>query len=68
MLRDSDVLSGWQEVADYLGVCTRTAQRYSKTGGLPVKYPAGRGKRPFASKAELDDWWMQREQKQEVVL
>jgi hypothetical protein len=50
-------LSGWKEIANYLGKGVRTVQRYERELGLPVRRPAGK---PWgsvvATKAELDAW------------
>jgi hypothetical protein len=50
-------LSGWKEIANYLGKGVRTVQRYERQLGLPVRRPAGK---PWgsvvATKAELDAW------------
>ena len=50
-------LSGWKEIANYLGRGVRTVQRYELQLQLPVRRPAGR---PWgsvvATKAELDAW------------
>jgi len=50
-------LSGWKDIANYLGKGVRTVQRYERQFGLPVRRPAGK---PWgsvvATKAELDGW------------
>jgi hypothetical protein len=50
-------LSGWKEIANYLGKGVRTVQRYELQLGLPVRRPAGK---PWgsvvATTAELDGW------------
>jgi hypothetical protein len=50
-------LSGWKEIAKYLGKAVRTVQRYERQSGLPVRRPAGK---PWGSvvgvRAELDGW------------
>lgn len=53
----SNVLSGWKNIANYLGKGVRTAQRYEQAFQLPVRRPAG-GPRGIvmASCLELDDW------------
>jgi hypothetical protein len=52
-------LSGWKEIANYLGRGVRTVQRYELDFGLPVRRPAGK---PWgsvvATKPELDAWVM----------
>jgi len=50
-------LSGWKEIANYLGKGVRTVQRYEREFGLPIRRPAAK---PWgsvlATKAELDAW------------
>ena len=49
-------LHGWDEIADYLGIRKRTAQKYEAEQSLPVhRLPGVRG-RVFASPAELEAW------------
>jgi hypothetical protein len=50
-------LSGWKEIANYLGKGVRTVQRYERELGLPVRRPAGKATGSVvATKAELDGW------------
>ena len=50
-------LSGWKEIANYLGKGVRTVQRYERELGLPVRRPAGRPTGSVvATKMELDAW------------
>jgi len=50
-------LSGWKEIANYLGKGVRTVQRYEREMGLPVRRPAGRERAAVvATRAELDAW------------
>lgn len=50
-------LSGWKEVANFLGKGVRTVQRYERELGLPVRRPAGKARGSVvAVKAELDGW------------
>lgn len=53
----SNVLSGWKDIATYLGKGVRTAQRYERDLQLPVRRPAGnvRGS-VIALGSELDEW------------
>lgn len=50
-------LSGWKEIANYMGKGVRTVQRYERELGLPVRRPAGK---PWgsviATRAEIDGW------------
>lgn len=49
-------LSTWQEVAAYLGVSVRTAQKWEKTRGLPVHRAVGEKARVRAYSNELEAW------------
>ena len=49
-------LTSWQEIADYIGVNVRTAQKWEKTRGLRVRRLPGQRGRVFASPEELDRW------------
>lgn len=50
-------LSGWKEIANFLGMGVRTVQRYERELGLPVRRPAGKVRGSVVSvKAELDGW------------
>jgi len=50
-------LSGWKQIANYLGMGVRTVQRYEREQGLPIHRPAGKSSGSVvASKAELDRW------------
>jgi hypothetical protein len=50
-------LSGWKEIANYLGKGVRTVQRYEMELGLPVRRPAGKARASVvATRPELDAW------------
>jgi hypothetical protein len=50
-------LSGWKEIANYLGKGVRTVQRYERQMGLPVRRPAGKPRGSVvATRVELDAW------------
>ena len=50
-------LTGWKEIANYLGKGVRTVQRYEWQMGLPVRRPAGKARGSVvATKPELDAW------------
>jgi hypothetical protein len=52
-----EFLSGWKEIAAYLGKGVRTVQRYERHMGLPVRRPAGKAQGSvLATRAELDAW------------
>ncbi|HTS05509.1 MAG TPA: hypothetical protein VMP68_07995 [Candidatus Eisenbacteria bacterium] len=56
-LESRQFLSGWKEIASYLGKGVRTTQRYERMLGLPVRRPAGKpSSSVIATKAELDAW------------
>lgn len=51
------VLSGWKDIANYLGKGVRTVQRYEREFGLPVRRPSSKVKGSvIATRAELDAW------------
>ena len=58
--RSSPHLTGWKEIAGYLGVSVRTAQTFEKEQGLPVHRGLGVKAHVSALPAELDAWkaWM----------
>jgi predicted DNA-binding transcriptional regulator AlpA len=50
-------LSGWKEIASYLGRGVRTVQRYERELGFPVRRPTGKSRAAvIATKAEVDAW------------
>ena len=50
-------LSGWKEIATYLGKGVRTVQRYERELGLPVRRPAGKPRGSVVvTRAEIDAW------------
>jgi hypothetical protein len=52
-----ELLNGWKKIAIYLGTSIRSAQRYERFAGLPIRRPTGRSKGAvWATKAELDAW------------
>jgi excisionase family DNA binding protein len=52
-------LSSWKEIAHYLGVNVRTAQKWERERGLPVHRAAGARSRVSADTAGLDAWKQQ---------
>jgi hypothetical protein len=55
--RNPKILSGWKEIAEYLGKGVRTVQRYEEDGGLPVRRPSGHANGSvIATTRELDAW------------
>jgi hypothetical protein len=52
-----EVLTGWKDIATYLGRGVRTVQRYERAFSLPVRRPSGKSAGSvLAKKAELDAW------------
>ena len=49
-------LASWKEIAGYLGVTVRTAQKWERERGLPVHRLAGEKGRVAASTVELESW------------
>jgi predicted DNA-binding transcriptional regulator AlpA len=53
----SRILSGWKDIANYLGKGVRTVQRYERELALPVRRPAGKTRGSvIATQSELDTW------------
>lgn len=53
----SGLLHGWKDIATFLGVSVRTAQRWERESGLPVRrIQARRGHSAFAAEADLRAW------------
>ena len=52
-----ELLSGWKDIAHYLGKGVRTVQRYERDLGLPVRRPVGHPRGAVvAMKSDLDSW------------
>jgi hypothetical protein len=52
-----EILSGWKQIAEYLGKGVRTVQRYERELSLPIRRPAGKsGGSVIATTGELDAW------------
>jgi len=53
----SDALQSWKEIAAYLKRGVRTAQRWERCAGLPVRRPRPGDRSPvFAFPSEIDQW------------
>lgn len=52
------ILSGWKEIAHYLGRGTRTVQRWEQFG-LPVRRPAGHSRSAVSAISTDIDGWLQ---------
>ncbi len=63
--KNIDLLSGWQEIADYLDKSIRTVQRWKRTRGLPIHHPAGLGSTPHASKKDFETWIFRRSENED---
>ena len=52
-----EILSGWKNIATFLGKGVRTVQRYERLLGLPIRRPAAKPKGSvLATKRELEAW------------
>lgn len=49
-------LTSWKEIAHFLGVNIRTAQKWERDRGLPVRRTAGARSRVSADSASLETW------------
>ena len=56
MAEGSGRLDSWKAIADYLGRDVRTAMRWAKSQGMPVRRVGGRGRSVFAFRDEIDLW------------
>lgn len=54
--RPDQKLTSWKEIAAYLGVTVRTAQKWESERGLPVRRLPGKRGVVWAAIAELDAW------------
>lgn len=51
------VMRSWKEIADYLGTCVKTAQRWEQTYNLPIRrLRASKGLEVFALTDEVNRW------------
>ncbi len=56
-IEQTQFLSGWKDIANYLGKGVRTVQRYERELGLPVRRPAGKPRGSVVvTRAEVDAW------------
>jgi tetratricopeptide (TPR) repeat protein len=53
-------LDSWKEIADYLRRSLRTAQRWEREAGLPVRRVSSDGGAVYAFRSEIDAWWQKR--------
>ncbi len=56
-ITEPEILSGWKDIANYMGRGVRTVQRYERELGLPIRRPAGKvSGSVIATKVEIDAW------------
>ena len=68
-IRQVEILSGWKEIASYLGKGVRTVQRYEIEIGLPIRRPAGKSTGSVvATTVEIDAWVSARRLRKEFRL
>lgn len=53
----SEILTGWKEIAVFLKVSDKTAQRYRKEKGLPVRI--NKAGHPIITKEKVERWLLQ---------
>ena len=58
-MQQDDLLNGWKEIADYLKVDRKTAQRWEASDNLPILRPEKRRKGPVLAKKSALDAWLQ---------
>ncbi len=64
MKQQPEILNSWKEISAYLGRGVRTAQRWERDFGLPVRRPAGHLKSSVvALRADIDHWVANRSQR-----
>jgi len=60
MDKNFHIIKSWKDIASYLGVGIRTAQRWTRERGLPVKQPgAARRTAVLAISDEIDRWLLE---------
>lgn len=56
-MSERKILHSWKEIANYLDIGVRTAQRYEALYGMPVHRPAGKDRSAVLALCdELDGW------------
>lgn len=55
------ILRSWKDIAQYVGTCVKTVQRWERAYHFPVRrVEPGRGAVVFAVRGEIDDWLLSR--------
>ena len=55
------VLRSWKDIAQYMGTCVKTVQRWERAYDLPVRrVQPGKGSVVLAFKNEVDQWLLNR--------
>ncbi len=54
------ILNSWKEIAEYLGRGVRTAQRWERDLGLPVRRPRGKERSAVVAVSSDIDAWLRR--------
>jgi predicted DNA-binding transcriptional regulator AlpA len=56
-----ETLRSWKEIANYVGACVKTVQRWEKQYNFPIRrLQRSKGAVVFALKSEVDDWIQRR--------
>ena len=55
-MENKELLNGWKEIANYVGVSTKTAQRYSKNKKFPLPIIKLKSGKVVAYKRDIDRW------------
>ena len=58
MPKERGILKSWKEIASYLGVATRTAQRWKHERGLPVRQPGAMPRSAVLGVPDEIDQWL----------
>lgn len=57
IFRNAELLRSWKEIAQYMGTCVKTVQRWEQAYDLPIRrIAAGKGAVVFALRSEMDNW------------
>jgi hypothetical protein len=57
----NEILRSWKDIAQYMGTCVKTVQRWESSYGFPVRrVQPGKGSVVLAFRKELDEWLLKR--------